>query len=135
LKSPLFGIGIVALLATACTGSSTGPSQSLNLSGNWSGSISDTVSGAGTIRLTLAQSGSSITGTEQSVYNAGTGSGSLTGSVNGLTLTGIAAPSVPTECQSSITAAINSSGTQISGTAATFDCTAAESATFTVTKQ
>lgn len=113
----------------------------MNLSGNWSGTIFSTLDGAGTLNFTLAQSGSTITGTSQAVYpDLGVGNGSLSGSLNNLSITattasnGFAALGV-NGCPSNVTAVVNSAGTQISGATATFDCTAAISDTFNVTKQ
>jgi hypothetical protein len=91
--------------------------------------------GAGTLNFSFSQSGSTVTGTVQDLYASGFGSGSFNGMINGTSLTGTTTPSVSTACPDNITATVNSAGTQISGTAAVFNCTVSDSATFNVTKQ
>jgi hypothetical protein len=125
---------VVALLVSTCGGSSPS-SPSLNLSGNWSGTIVDSLAGTGVLHMTVAQSGSSLTGTAASVYPTGQGGGSFAGTLNGTNITGTTTPSVPTLCPSNFTAVVNSAGTQLSGTLAAFNCTVPETATLNLTKQ
>jgi hypothetical protein len=131
MRRSLLALGLV--LSSAC-GSSTSPTVStVNLSGTYSGTITDSINGAGTLHLVLAQAGSSITGTFQSVYPAGTSSGSVSGAANGLNVTALLTPSVPTLCPFNVVAIPSNFGVQLDGTAVAFDCPA-ESATFTVTR-
>lgn len=127
-------VGLLAFAASSCN-SSTSPSSN-DISGSWSGPVSDTTVGAGTLRATLAQSGSSITGTWSSTYAnaANNNAGQITGSRNGSSVSLTASPSNPTTCP--FTATLNlSSATSMSGTYATFNCTLAISGTINVAKQ
>jgi len=49
----------LTIVLSACTGNPTLPSEG----GNWSGTLSDQISGAGTITLTLSQTDGTLTGT------------------------------------------------------------------------
>jgi hypothetical protein len=126
---------LLTICLAACAACTNPASPGSSLSGNWSGNLFDPSLGAGTLNFTLAQSGSTVTGTFQEIYASGTLSGSFNGTMNGTSLTGTTTPSVPTACPGNVTATVNAASTQISGTAAVFDCTISDSATFDVAKQ
>lgn len=86
MKRLILAGGLVALFATACgSGSPPGPSslQTLNLSGRWSGTMSDSSGGPGPVSLVLSQNGNGITGT----FTADGFGGTVTGTLTGTTLT------------------------------------------------
>ena len=126
---------IVPVLASACGSSSSTAPAAPNTSGIWTGTVNDAVMGQGTVRLTIAQTGSSIAGTWATTYaNATTNnSGSLTGSVNNSTVTATLIPSVPTTCPFNATATLN--GSAMSGTYTAFNCAMAVSGSISVSKQ
>ena len=121
----------LCLVAAQCTDSPTSPSASLT--GTWTGTIQDSLVGAGTARVTLAQSGSSLSGTWSFTAGADTNSGSLSGSVTGSSLSAMLTPSVPTSCPFQVTATIN--GNTISGTYAAVNCTVPISGSLSLTRQ
>ena len=57
-------LALATTLLSACNGSSSGGTynQAFNVSGQWSGSVKDTVYGEGLITMTLADSGGGVTG-------------------------------------------------------------------------
>jgi hypothetical protein len=146
MKRLLFGL----LVLTAC-GRDTSTQPTPNLSGNWSGTITSSQSSDGTISLTLTQMGlvllppgvgseQVITGTWMTSFrsvgptsNDGTVSGQVDESSVAFSLT----PSQPIPsgiCPRNFTGALTNA-TSIHGTYVTFNCTFADSGTFTVTKQ
>src|SRR4051794_16863668 len=85
----------VALSLTGCTSGTTAASPAVpdtvsSVNGTWTGSASDS-SGAGTLTLSLTQSGASVSGTVTATASANgqpvTGRGTVTGSVSGTTFT------------------------------------------------
>jgi hypothetical protein len=127
---------LFALSAAACgSDSSTAAptSATLNMSGTWSGGISDSLAGPGTVRFSLSQSGNNVTGTYATAYPIGNGGGSFTGTVAGTSLSGSITQSVAGVCPFTVNA--NVSGSTMSGTFAAFNCTGVETGSFSVTKQ
>ena len=90
--------GMVALVA--CAKSATGP-LTANVTGSWSGPISDAQLGSGTLSLSLTQVSDSVTGTWATAYpNAASDlSGNVEGHVSGPTLSITMKSSNPSTCQ------------------------------------
>jgi hypothetical protein len=124
---------VIALTAVACT-SSTSPSGA-NVAGNWSGTLTSSYAGSGTVGFSLSQSGSSVSGTWFTTFgnSANNNSGSLSGNLNGSTITAVLTPSNPLGCPSNVTGTLNGS-TSITGTYAAFSCSVSDGGPFTVTK-
>lgn len=127
-------IASVCIGLVACGGSNTSPSDSL--AGNWSGTVTSNVVGTGNVALTLTHQGSKIGGTYATGFpsavnnSAGSVSGTLNGSSVSITLT----PGSPTACPYQVTATRNGADA-ISGTYATFNCTAAIGGSFSVARK
>jgi hypothetical protein len=104
-----------------------------DVSGNYRGTIQDSLVGSGTITATLAEDDGRVTGTFQTSFPQGNGGGNVSGSRtdNALTLTVI--PTVATVCPVNVTATID--GDEIRGTYAAFSCSVAETGNFTMTLQ
>lgn len=100
---------VVLVCATGCGGDSmpvsptTPPAPTTSPVGNWSGAISDPVSGEGTVRLSLAEQGGSVRGTWSATFeNGDTLSGMAQGvpvSVGGLGITLYVDPMPPCATQ------------------------------------
>lgn len=145
-------IAVAGLTVLAGCGSELQPTQPTpNLSGNWSGTITSTLSSTGTISLTLSQMGLVLlppgVGMEQDLvgtwvtsflnFNADANSGTLSGRVNESSVAFSLTPSQPTPrgvCPRNFTGALTNA-TSMHGTYVTFNCTFTDSGTFTVTKQ
>jgi hypothetical protein len=127
---------VLALTLTSCGGDDDGDNPSGSLTGNYTGTIQDSLAGAGTLQATLSQAGSSLTGTFQTTFANpnNNGSGTISGTVNGTSVTLIITPSVPTACPFNATLTQVSS-TQITGTYTALNCTVAESGTVNITRQ
>ncbi len=125
----------LAVLASACGSSGPSAPAASDLSGTWSGTVSDAVTGQGTARLTITQSGSSLAGTWTTTYAnaANNNSGSLTGTATGANVTATLIPSSPTACP--FTATATRSGNAITGTYTTFNCAVAVTGSISVSKQ
>ena len=137
-------LAVLMLLGAACAGNSptstsTSPSGQ-QLAGNYTGTLVSNSSGfaqigVGTLQATLAQNGGSLNGSWTTTYaNAAyNNAGSLTGTASGSSVTLTLTSGVTGLCPSKVTAAI--SGTTLSGTYATFDCSYADGGQFSATKQ
>ena len=127
---------VLVLTLTSCGGDGGNSSPFGSVSGNYAGTIQDSVAGAGTVTGTLSESGSSLSGTFQatSANQQQFLSGTVSGTINGTAITLTFTPSVPTSCPANIT--LNQvSDTQLTGTYAAFNCTQADSGTINVTRQ
>jgi len=122
----LLPTSLVFVLA-ACT------SGGFSYTGSWSGTINDSVAGAGTITASLAQSGSTFAGTWQAVFSSGTNGGSLTGTVNGTSVIVDLEPSSTSACPYNVVA--SRSGSQLSGNYSAYNCTGTITGTLSITKQ
>jgi len=132
------------LLGAACAGNSptstsTSPSGQ-QLAGNYTGTLVSNSSGfaqigVGTLQATLAQNGGSLNGSWTTTYaNAAyNNAGSLTGTVSASSVTLTLTSDVTGLCPSSVTAAI--SGTTLSGTYETVNCSFTDGGQFKITKQ
>jgi hypothetical protein len=107
----------------------------VDVTGNYTGTIQDSVAGAGTITASLAQTNAEVTGTFKVAFKnvAQNNSGSVSGTISGATATVTLTPSVTTSCPFKLTAQVQSP--QISGTYAAFNCQQAVSGTIAVTRQ
>jgi hypothetical protein len=132
---------VLALTAAACDNHTTEPSGTFT--GTWSGTINDSVSGLGTARLILTQTGAGVTGTFTTTYpntalnRAGTASGTATGATAAIFLT----PSAVTVCSASLTlsgtmgASVTLTASKMTGTYSALGCTTATSGTLDLTLQ
>jgi len=128
------------LLGAACGGNSSTSPSGQQLAGNYAGTLVSNSSafaqiGAGSFHATLAQNGGAINGSWTTTYaNAAyNNAGSLKGIVSANSVTLTLTSDVTGLCPSNVTAAI--SGTTLSGTYATFDCSFTDGGQFSVTKQ
>ena len=131
-------IAAVALLAACAAKSSTAP-PNFNVTGSWSGSISDALVGTGALSMSLAQTGDSVTGSwsttyADTMYNL---TGRAAGHVIGSTFTVLLRPFSPPTCQYGPFqfTATQAGGASISGTYTTVQCTVADSGTISVAIQ
>ena len=132
LALPFFALILVGALA-AC-GSGGGGSTAFNHSGNWSGTLNDSLGGPGTTTVTMSESGTQLLGTWQATFAAGgTNSGTLQGVVRTNDVLIELYPSNPSTCPFALVA--QRSGSTLSGTYAAFNCTIAVSGTMSITKQ
>jgi hypothetical protein len=120
---------VVGLVLVGCGGDGAED----DVSGNYQGTIQDSLAGSGTMTATLAENDSTVTGTFATSFPQGNGGGSVSGSRtdNALTLTVI--PAVGTACPVNVTATID--GDEIRGTYAAFNCNVPETGNFTLTLQ
>jgi hypothetical protein len=130
-----FALASLTLLVflTACGGGSGGGTPAFSYSGEWSGTISDSLAGSGTVTLTIVQSGSNVAGTWQATFAGGSNSGNLVGIVDSTQAIFELNPSDPTACPYDVVA--TRSGSTMTGTYAAFNCTISISGTLSVTKQ
>ena len=142
-------VSIIVLGLSACGGDNKSPTSPtpippppppppFSFTGTWTGPI--TIAGAelppGTATVTITQTGSSLSGTWSTVYPTEpplTTSGAFSGTANGMALQGTLSPSDPDLCSYTINATV--SGTVMTGTFATVNCTGSESGTVMLTRQ
>jgi hypothetical protein len=137
-KRIILGTFVLACALGGCGGQSTSSPTSVSVNGNYSGTIQDSFYGAGSIQLTLSQTGGSLMGTYQDAFPAvgAASGGSLTGTVNnGVSLSATLTPGNPTICPFNLTGSITNGGAAISGTYSAFNCTGTETGTSSVTRQ
>lgn len=128
-----------AVGAAACAAKSTTAPAQFNVSGDWSGSMSDALLGASAVSFSLAQTGDSVTGSWAAVYADTTKdiSGSVVGNVVGSTLTILLKPASPPTCQYGPFefTATETSSTTLSGTFAAVQCPIADSGSISIAIQ
>lgn len=126
-------IAALALFSACSTDSPTAAVS--NVAGSWSGALTNTVVGNGTLTLTIVQSGNSLSGTYATTFptSINNNSGNLTGTINGTQITATLSSSVAALCPSNLAAVLSS--TSISGTTTDHDCKGPASNTFTITKR
>ena len=114
------------------------PPPPFSFTGTWTGPV--TIAGIelppGTATVTITQTGSSLSGTWSTVYPTEpplTTSGAFSGTANGMALQGTLSQSDPDLCSYTINATV--SGTVMTGTFATVNCTGSESGTVMLTRQ
>ena len=129
--------GVILFLVLACVMTScSGDEEDTSLSGTYVGTIQDSVVGAGTVRITLSQTGSTLSGTWQMTFaNPNfTNSGSLSGTVSGQSITLTLTPSNPTTCPFNVTATMMGANRFV-GTYAAFNCGDTVAGSLDVTRQ
>jgi len=104
-----------------------------DLSGNYRGTIQDSLVGTGTMTATLVQNDSTVTGTFQTSFPLGNGGGSISGTRSDDALTLTVTPPQPSACPLNMTAIID--GDEIQGTYVAFNCSVVETGSFTLTRQ
>lgn len=141
LRSALYTLFVSLLMLTPMLGCEGGDDDdgnappAVNVSGNFAGTVSDSIAGNGTLTLSLSQNGNNVSGTFQSRFAnpASNNSGSVNGTVSGTTLELTVTPSNPNSCPFRVVG--QATGTQATGTYAAFNCSAAVSGTVTLTRQ
>ena len=118
---------------TACSDSSTSPTPT-DLSGTWTGTLTDSRVGNGTARVTFSPSGTGLSGTWSSTFPdpSNNNSGTLSGSVNGSSVMITLTPSVPISCPFQVTATV--AGNQMTGTYAAVNCSVPDSGSISLSK-
>lgn len=141
LTTRVLAILSVSLLAfAACGGSSTSttPQAPTNISGDYTGTVQDSVSGALGATATLAQHGSSAGGMLSTTAGATTLNSSLTLSISGSNAVGGSmVQDLPggTTCTFSTTGTYNSSTQQLTGTYTAVSGCSGQNGTFALTQQ
>jgi len=115
---------VLALALLRCTGGES------DLTGTWTGTITDSVAGIGALSLTITQTASQLTGTWQSTFPDPTNNngGSLSGTVADASIALVLAAAQPQAC--SFTVAVsrdNADANHFTGTYVAFACTRTES--------
>lgn len=123
-------------ITVSCGSSTTSPSSPL--SGTWTGTLTDSVAGAGTTQATITESGMTLTGTYTDTFPSlpiANNSGTLSGTVNGSSVSITTSPSSAVICAVLETGTLNAASTQVTGTyASVSSCTATHTTgTFTAT--
>lgn len=120
--------------ATVSCGIDTPWTPSFTFAGNWAGVAQDNIAGTGVFRATLSQDRGTVTGTWFISFPLASfqNSGSVSGSANGASLSATLTPSNPTTCPFHLTA--NGTGTQMSGTYASFNCIGSVAGTFSASR-
>lgn len=128
-----------AFAAAACAAKSTTAPPQFNVTGSWSGPMSDHMLGASTVSLSLSQAGDSVTGTWATVYadtshNIG---GNVVGHVVGSSLIILLKPLSPPTCQYGPFqfTATESNATTLAGTYASVECPFPDSGSISVVSQ
>ena len=124
----------LCLGAAQCDNSPDSPSEEF-LSGIWTGTLENSISGPATARVTITQVGSSLTGTwsVDATNVAGANGGSLFGRVTRDIVSFELTPSDPLNCFFSVTARVTD-GNTITGIYDTFNCTVVPSGIISLTK-
>jgi len=102
MKKSIFAMLIFGMLTGCGGGGSSTPAAppSVDTTGTWSGSVTETFFGTSTQSLNVVQSGANVTGT----YSSVNGTGSATGTVSGNTLNFTISP---TGCTGTLTGSGN----------------------------
>lgn len=126
-------IAIAAVLISCGSDASTAPGA--NIAGNWSGALTNSVVGDGSLTLTIVQSADSLSGTWATTFPTlvNNSSGSVAGSIHGTQITAKLASDNRSICSTEITATLN--GVTISGTGKTYSCVSTWSNTFIISKR
>ena len=127
-----YGVSIVLVLTLLrCTGGES------DLTGTWTGTITDSVAGIGALSLTITQTASQLTGAWQSTFAdpANTNGGSLSGSVAAASIALVLSAAQPQAC--ALTVAVtrdNEAAEHLTGTYVAFNCARAESGSLEATR-
>ena len=127
-----YGASLVLVLTLLrCTGGES------DLTGTWTGTITDSVAGIGALSLTITQTASQLTGTWQSTFAdpTNTNGGSLSGSVAASSIALVLFAAQPQACE--LTVAVtrdNEAVDHFTGTYVAFNCARAESGSLEATR-
>lgn len=133
--------GVVLVSLAACSSGPAAPSGGLD--GTWLGTMTDSVSGPGTLKLVLTQTSAGVAGTfvlafaDVSQNRSGAAGGTLAASVLVMTLT----PTAPLVCSPGVTLSgtvsttMTVSGNRMTGTYSAFTCGGAIGGNIDVTHQ
>lgn len=107
-----------------------------SLSGNYVGTVQDSIAGPGTMQATLVESDASLSGTLHITFPnpRHNNSGAIRGTISDATVMLTFTPSVPTSCPFTATL-IQASAAQLTGTYAALHCQTAVSGTVALTRQ
>ena len=134
----VFLIAATAFVAACAAKSTTAPPQ-FNVTGSWTGSVSDALRGSGSLTLSLTQTGDTVNGTWSTVYadTASNIGGKAIGHVVGSTFTVLLRPLNPPTCQYGPfqVTATQSSSTSLAGTYMNIQCAIADSGSISVVIQ
>ncbi len=130
-------VGILALGAAGCGGSTTSPADA-SVSGTWVGAIGTSL-GTESLVIPMVQSGSTVSGIWSALYQSTpviSYSGQLSGTKTGASLAVTLTPSIASECSYTYNATL-SGATVMAGTFTSFACPSptTDSGTLTLTKQ
>ena len=114
-----------------------------DLAGEWAGTITDSMAGAGTIRLTIGQRGPGLSGTWASTFADGSfnRSGSFSGTMIGSPFVLFLRPSLPIVCSpdetltGTLAMTTRVDGDRITGSYTIFNCSGVITGTVEVTRQ
>lgn len=127
----LAALALLLTVLSACTSGGGGPAA-FDYSGQWTGTIQDSIAGTGTVSASLAQSGNQLGGTWSATFNAGNNGGSLTGVITGNSVVIELYPSNPSLCPYRVVA--NRSGSSLTGDYSAFNCSGTITGTLSIHK-
>ena len=130
--------GVLAVLVTAaaCGGNNSNAPPNNGLTGDWHGTIQDSLFGNGQVTFRLVQSGPNVAGKWSMTFSnpPNDDAGNVSGSTNGASVQMTFAPASPNPCMTLVTGSVTSGGDQMSGTYSNGNCPNQESGTFKVSK-
>ncbi|HYK53160.1 MAG TPA: hypothetical protein VEV38_06490 [Candidatus Eremiobacteraceae bacterium] len=126
----------VLLVAAACGGNNSGAPASNGLTGNWHGTVQDSLFGTGQVSFQVTQTGSNVAGKWTMTFSnpPNDGAGDVSGSTSGASVQMTFAPASPNPCTTFVTGSVAAGGDQMSGTYNNGNCPNQESGTFTASK-
>jgi hypothetical protein len=119
--------------------SATAPLPSGAISGNWSGALTDSILGSGTLTMTLSQFGDSVNGTWTSTFPDSINDliGTVRGAIGGSTLTILLKPLGGSTCQFGpylLTATVTSTGSMSGKLTEAYPCDIGDGGSFSGAK-
>jgi len=140
MKKALVFFSVLGL--AACGGGGSSPSSPsptptpFVMSGNYAGTVQDSVCGNGAVQMSAVETDTSVSGTWAAQWpNCGSNAGQLSATVQGQALSAKLTPSDPTTCPFNLTGVLSGGGAAVSGTYASYNCTTVISGTFSMTRQ
>jgi hypothetical protein len=130
-----YGIALVLALALALPGCGDDDSD---LTGTWTGTVQDNLSGTGTILFTFTQTDSRLTGTWQITFAdpRNNNGGTLSGTVGDPSIAMVLSPSQPQACSFTVAAERDDDDEDhFTGTYAAFNCASPQSGSLDVNRQ
>lgn len=127
---------VVLLVAAACGGNASKMTTDQGVTGNWQGTVQDSLFGSGQMSFQVIQSGSSVAGKWSMTFSnpPNDGAGSVSGSTSGSSVQMTFAPASPNPCTTYVTGSVTSNGGQMTGTYNNGSCPNQETGTFSVSK-